>query len=87
VSEYEIVCVTKNLDGVITHVRLKNYVTLYPVQSIINSLTQDSFFTNHNGVRANVRSRHIQETGTTYLVTTPDGTTEDNLDYLPLCSP
>ena len=84
-EEYRIKCIVHDENKVITHVGIgsKKFI----VQQIVDWINNKKykFYTLENGTRAEVKARKNQQTGRWFLISTPDGIHENNLDYLPYC--
>ena len=83
-NEYEIICVTQNKAGRITHVRIGK--KSYEVREIVEWLQAKkySFYTYKNGHKAYVYPKKLP-TSDWFLTTKPDSTETNNLDFLPSC--
>ncbi|MGV8162428.1 MAG: DUF3892 domain-containing protein [Candidatus Nanoarchaeia archaeon] len=83
--EYQITCIKQDKEGVITHAGITG--KLFTVQQVvewINAKAYD-FFTEVNGKKAKVYAHRRTDTGHWYLISSPDGVTYNNLDYLKTC--
>ena len=83
-DEYEITCIVKDVNGIISHCGVK----AYGVQNIaiIEKLIKEdtcSFFAYDKGNKMNVYSK-ISTNGTIFLTTNPNGSDMDTLNFLPL---
>jgi Protein of unknown function (DUF3892) len=83
-TEFEIVCVIQDLQGIITHVGLNNG-QVYPIMTIIDSMPHHSYCTYGNWQKAVVFRKRHPTSGRWFLTTNPDDTRENNLDFLPKC--
>ena len=86
-ADIRIICKRHDEDKVITHVGLEDD-SIHTVLEIWNRIknNEDSFCTYENKNYARVYARQRRDTGRKYLTTDPDGTDENNLDFLPECN-
>jgi hypothetical protein len=82
-TEYQISCVVKDPQGVITHVGING--TPYDVMTVVGWSTEHLFYTYRHGYRAQVYAKQDTVSRRWFLTTEPDSTKEDNLDFLPHC--
>ena len=84
-TEYQITCVVQDSNGIITSVGIngQTYTVITVVNWILNRT--HTFFTMKNGYRAQVYAKQHPTTKRWFLTTEPDGTRENNLDFLPHC--
>jgi len=82
---YEISCVTKDYNDVITHVGIngKKYRVIDVVLWLLDK--KHTIYTKKYGKVALVYPRPHHETKRWFLTTIPDGVLENNLDFLPSC--
>jgi len=82
-GNFQITCVVKDTKDNIMQVGIngKTY-TIKEIQTAMNN--GDTFFTMKDGQRATVYCK-TSPLGNLFLTTEPDGTTENNLDFLPRC--
>jgi hypothetical protein len=83
-QEYYINCVRRDRYGIITHVGISG--NLYEVTEVAQGLLNKQFlaYTFEYNQKAYVSPRKSIN-GNWFLTTTPDSTTENNLDFLPTC--
>jgi len=82
-SGFQITCVIKDSKDNIIQVGVNG--KQYTIQEILNFMNnKETFFTMKGGYRATVYCKR-SSLGNLFLTTEPDGTTENNLDFLPRC--
>ncbi|MBV9177044.1 MAG: DUF3892 domain-containing protein [Nitrososphaeraceae archaeon] len=84
--DYQIVCVVKNRQGIITYVGTNDAGHRYPVETIINLMRENTFFTYEDGRKNLIHARQHPSTGHWFLTINPDDNmNENNLDFLREC--
>lgn len=81
---FEIDCIVKDTDGIISHCGVKGY-GVQPI-AIIDKLIREetcSFFTYDKENKLNVYAK-TSPSGTTFLTTDPNGSDRNGLNFLPL---
>ena len=84
-TDLQITCIQES-EGRITHVGVQSngIQTITTVIAWINS--GHTFFTNENGIRAEVYKKQHPKSKRWFLTTDPDSIEENNLDFLDQCS-
>ena len=84
-DSFQISCVIKNNEGVITRIGIngKEYLIDSAVKWLQNK--ECALYTIKNGKRAEVYARQHHLTKQWFLITTSDNALENNLDFLPDC--
>jgi hypothetical protein len=83
-DEFEITCIVKDINGIISHCGVKGY-GVQPI-AIIDKLIEEgvcSFFIYDRENKLNVYAKTYPN-GTTFLTTDPDGYDRNGLNFLPL---
>ncbi len=82
-TDFQITHVRKNSNDVITDVKIGS--SRFAVRTVVGWLLDktDTVFTMKNGYRATVYPRKHWSTHRWFLTTIPDGSVENNLDFLP----
>jgi hypothetical protein len=83
-DDFEITCVSRDIDGLISHCGVKGY-GVQPI-AIINKLIEErvcSFYTYDKEIKKMVYSRP-SPTGVTFLTTDPNRSDKHGLNFLPL---
>jgi hypothetical protein len=86
--EVQIYCILKNSQGDIIWLETSDVGHRYTVNEIINLMGSGyTFFVDRNGQKTPVYSKQDPSTGRWFLTTEPNSMVENNLYFLPRCSP